>query len=261
MAVLLAIALFPLRQTVLAPAEVVPLEPFLVRAPLDGVIDKFLVQPNEPVKAGAPLFAMDTTALQTRRDVARKAYDAAQEEFRQSAQAAVTDEKSKRDVALRRGELEEKGVELGYAADQLGRVQVTAERAGLAVFADVNDWQGKVVALGERILVLADPSKLALAIELPAGENSLALAPGMAVSLHPNADPLHRYEARVTQIAYSAEPGRDGVLAYRLKAEFTAEAPPRIGMMGMASLEGSRVPLLYYALRRPLTTLRQWLGW
>ncbi|WP_458232153.1 efflux RND transporter periplasmic adaptor subunit [Roseateles sp. P5_E8] len=262
LAVLAAVALCPVRQSVLAPAEVVALEPFIVRAPLDGVIDRLLVQPNQPVKAGMPLFAMDTTALQTRRDVASKAYDAAQEEFRISAQAAVTDDKSKRDVALRRGELEEKGVELSYAADQLGRVQVSAERDGLAVFADANDWPGRVVTLGERILLLADPAKVALAIDMPAGEH-LALQPGMAVTLHPNADPLSSFDARITQIAYSAEPARDGVLAYRLKAEFVLAdgQPPRIGLMGMATLEGTRVPLLYYALRRPLTAVRQWLGW
>lgn len=262
LAVLAAVALFPVRQSVLAPAEVVALDPFIVRAPLDGVIDKFLVQPNQPVKAGTSLFAMDTTALQTRRDVARKAYDAAQEEFRISAQAAVTDDKSKRDVALRRGELEEKGVELNFAADQLGRVQVNAVRDGLAVFADANDWPGRVVTLGERILLLADPAKVALSIEMPAGE-SLALQPGMSVTLYPNADPLSSFDARITQIAYSAEPARDGVLAYRLKAEFAPAngQVPRIGLMGMATLEGTRVPLLYYALRRPLTTARQWLGW
>jgi multidrug efflux pump subunit AcrA (membrane-fusion protein) len=257
---LFAVALFPVRQSVSGAAEVVPLDPFLVRAPLDGVIDRFLVLPNQMVRAGEPLFAMDVTALQTQNEVARTAYATAQEEFRQSAQAAVTDDKSKLDVALRRGELQQRTVELEYAANQLGRVQVAAERDGLAVFADVNDWQGKAVQLGERVLTLADPAKVALSIEFPASR-SFDLRIGAPVTLYPNDSPFFDYEARVTQISYHAEPGRDGVLAYRLKAEFAADARPRIGLMGTAKLTGDRVPLVYYALRRPLTALRQWLGW
>jgi hypothetical protein len=260
-AALLAVAVLPVRQSVLATAEVVPSDPFLVRAPLDGVIDRFLVQPNQPVTVGTALFAMDVTALQTRNEIARNAYDTALEEYRQSAQAAVTDDKSKLDVALRRGELAARAAELDYAGSQLGRVQVKAERDGLAVFADVNDFQGKAVILGERILTLANPNEVALSIDFPAREQ-LDLKVGTAVTLYPSDAPLASYHARVTQIAYHAEAARDGVLAYRLKAQFVkGEAIPRIGLMGTAKLTGERVPLIYYSLRRPLTALRQWLGW
>lgn len=257
---LLVVALFPVQQSVLAPAEVVPRDPFLVRAPQDGVVDRMLVRPNQPVQAGTPLFSLDQTMLQTRHDIARKAYDTAQEEYRQSAQTAVTDDKAKLELSMRRGALQEKRVELAYTAELLGRVQVKADRAGLAVFSDVNDWQGKAVALGERILTLADPEQVELAIHLPVGER-FDVQTGARVSLYPNANPLSAQQAVVTQVAYSAEPTRDGQVAYRLKAEFLpGEAPPRIGLMGTAKLHGSRVPLIYFALRRPLTTLRQWLG-
>jgi hypothetical protein len=257
---LAAVALFPVQQSVLAPAEVVPRDPFLVRAPQDGVVDRMLVQPNQPVEAGTPLFSLDQTALQTRHDIARKAYDTAQEEYRQSAQTAVTDDKAKLELSMRRGMLQEKGVELAYSAELLGRVQVKAERAGLAVFSDVNDWQGKAVVLGERILTLADPAQVELAIQLPVGER-FDVKTGDRVSLYPNADPLSSRQAVVTQVAYSAEPTRDGQVAYRLKAGFQAGEPlPRIGLMGTAKLHGNRVPLIYFALRRPLTSLRQWLS-
>lgn len=257
---MLIVALFPVRQTVLAPAEVVPLEPFLVRAPQDGVVDRILVRPNQQVAAGTPLVTLDTTALQARYAVARKAYDAAAEEYRQSAQAAVTDDKSRLDMAQRRGQMEQKQVELDYTAQQLGRVQIKAERAGVAVFSDVNDWQGKAVAIGERIMTLADPHKVELSIELPAGER-FDVEPGAIATLYPNASPLSSYDARITQVAYSAEATREGVVAYRLKAVFDGGTLPRVGLTGNARVSGARVPLIYYALRRPLTTARQWLGW
>ncbi len=257
---LVLVACFPVQQSVLAPAEVVPKDPFLVRAPQDGVVERVLVQPNQAVAQGTPLFSLDQTALQTRLAIAGKAYDTAQEEFRQSAQIAVTEDKGKLDMSLRRGVMGEKSVELAYVTELLGRVQVRAERAGIAVFSDVNDWQGKTVQLGERVLTLADPAKVELNIQLPVGER-FDVAPGAEVTLYPNASPLSAYSAVVTQVAYSAEPTRDGQVAYRLKANFKADEPTlRIGLMGTAKLHGTRVPLLYYALRRPLTTLRQWLG-
>lgn len=257
---LVLIACFPIQQSVLAPAEVVPKNPFLVRAPQDGVIERILVQPNQTVAQGAPLFSLDQTALQTRLAIAGKAYDTAQEEFRQSAQIAVTEDKGKLDMSLRRGVMGEKGVELAYVTELLGRVQVRAERAGIAVFSDVSDWQGKTVQLGERVLTLADPTQVELTIQLPVGER-FDVATGAEVTLYPNASPLSAYSALITQVAYSAEPTRDGQVAYRLKASFKPDEPTlRIGLMGTAKLHGSRVPLLYYALRRPLTTLRQWLG-
>ena len=257
----LAVCLFPVHLSVLAPAEVIPREPFLVRAPLDGVIENFYVRPNQPVTPETPLFSLDITALQSQHAVAQQAYDTAQEEFRQTAQLAVTDDKSKLEMALRRGALAEKSVELDYSAEQLGRVQVKAERAGVAVFGDINDWQGKAVMLGEKIILLADPNKVEISIDLPATD-IIALPVGAEVKLYPNASAISSYSAKVTNIAYRAETTPAGVLAYRIKAELSPEQDlPRLGLMGTAKISGGYVPFSYYLLRKPLTATRQWLGW
>lgn len=257
----LAICLFPVRLSVLAPTEVTPREPFLVRAPLDGVIETIYVRPNQPVTEQTPLFSLDTTTLQSQHAVAQQAYDTAQEEYRQAAQLAVTDDKSKLEMALRRGALAEKSVELDYASEQLGRVQVKAERAGVAVFNDVNDWQGKAVMLGEKIILLADPDKVELTIDLPASD-IIAIEPGAEVKLYPNASPVSSYIAKVTTVGYRAETTPAGVLAYRIKAELLPDQKlPRLGLMGTAKISGGYVPFSYYLLRKPLTAARQWLGW
>jgi len=228
---------------------------------LDGVVENFYVRPNQPVTAETPLFSLDTTVLQSQHAVAQQAYMTAEEEYRQAAQMAVTDDKSKLEMALRRGALAEKSVELDYTAEQLGRVQVKAERAGVAVFNDVNDWQGKAVILGEKILLLADPTKVELSIDLPASD-IIAIEPGDSVKLYPNASPVSSYSAKVTTVAYHAEATSAGVLAYRIKAELVADQSlPRIGMMGTAKISGNRVPFVYYLLRKPLSAARQWLGW
>lgn len=254
------VAAIPVRLSALAQGEVTPADPFVVRAPLDGVIDRLAVAPNQPVSKGALLFDLDATVLRGRHASARKAYETALAEYRQSAQQAVTSDKSKLEMTERLGDLRQKQIDLQYSADQLARVQVKAERGGVAVFSDVNDWTGKAVTVGEKVLVLADPSKVELTGYLPVG-NQLALEPGADVTFYPNASPFTAYHATIESVAYKAAPTDEGILAYRVKAHFNKdEARPRLGTTGTARLYAGRVPLVYFLLRRPLATLRQWLG-
>lgn len=255
------VCVFPVRLSVLAPAEVVPLEPFPVRVPVDGVVGSFHVRPNQAVQAGAPLFDLDATVTRSRLGVARKAYDVASEEYRQAAQLALNDDKSRLDVALKKGSLDEKAVELAYSQEQLDRVQIKAPRDGVAVFADVNDWQGRALSAGERVLTLADPARVELQVWLPVAE-AFDLRPDASVTLYPNGALLQSWDGTLSSAAYRAEPTPEGVLAYRLKVRLDPGQPvPRLGLMGTAKLRGERVPLAYYVLRRPLAAARQWLGW
>lgn len=256
----IAVALLvPVKITVLGQAEVMPRDAFVVRAPIEGVVEHFDVQPNQPVRAGDALFSLDPTVLRTRMDLASKALDTAQEEYRQSAQRAVSSDKSRAEVGLRLGKLQEKAVEMEFTAEQLARVQARADRDGVAVFADGNDWIGKTVGLGERVLLIADPAKVELVVWLPVAD-LLPVAPGDTLSFHPQGAPLASFTATASSIAYRAEAARDGVLAYRIKASFPAGEPaPRLGQLGSARLHGGWAPLAYVVLRRPLAALRQWL--
>ena len=49
-----------------------PARPETVRAPLDGVIGRFYVQPNQQVQAGQLLFDFDSAALAARLEVAQQ---------------------------------------------------------------------------------------------------------------------------------------------------------------------------------------------
>jgi hypothetical protein len=256
-----AACLIPVRMTVLAPAEVTAKDAFIVRAPLDGVIDKLYVQPNQPVAKGALLLGLDATTLQSHYALARKDYDTASEEYRQAQQLAVTDDKQRLDMAMTKGKLDDSVVALDYSAEQLARVKVTAPRAGVAVFADSNDWTGKAVAVGEKIMLLAAPTNVELTAYLPVADD-IDVKPGGRLTLYPKNSPLATYEARIDSVAYRAEPTTEGVLAYRIKASFVSgRARPPFGAMGTARFHGRWAPLAYYLLRRPLTFVRQRLGW
>ncbi|WP_286192201.1 efflux RND transporter periplasmic adaptor subunit [Roseomonas genomospecies 6] len=259
-AALAGVLAIPVPQSTLAPAEVAPRDPLIVSAPLEGVIERFHVQPNEPVGAGQPLFTFEATVLKSRLEVARKALASAEAELLTASQGAFADPQSKARIAQLKTQVELRRAEMDFARDLMDRVTVKAERTGIAVFTDANDWLGKPVAVGERILTLADPQAAEVDIHVPVND-AIVLEEGAEVSLYLNVDPLRPLRATVAHASY--EPGltQGGVLAYRVRADLAPDQPtPRIGLRGTAKIQGERVPLAFYLFRRPLAAVRQTVG-
>lgn len=257
-ALLLLGLLVPVRQSVLAPAEVVPLGGQVVAAPLDGVIAEFLVKPNQTVKNGDLLLRFESTSLKAQADVAQRALGVAEAELKANSQRSFADAESSSKIDLLAARVEQKRAERNYALELLKRSEVRAERDGIAVFADAERWLGKPVQTGERLMEIADPNQAELRIELAVGD-AIALEPGAQVALFLDSDPLQRHLAWLERSAYEAQPTAAGQLAYRLDARFDATAP-RIGLRGTAKIFGDRAPLALYLLRRPLAGLRQSVG-
>lgn len=256
----LALLAVPVRQSALAPAEVVPRSPLVVAAPLDGVIKAFQVEPNGPVTAGQPLFSFEDEPLRARRDIAAKSLALAEAELRKAAQSAFADTRSKAEAALHQARVELRKSELEHAEEQLGRASVTATRDGIAVFADVNDWLGRPVQTGERVLTIAEPRETEILADL-AVSDAISLEPGTPVTLFLASDPLAPVNAVLTHASYAARMTAQGVLAYSVRARFDeGVTAPRVGLKGTAKLHGDTVPLALYLFRRPLATLRQVLG-
>lgn len=259
---LIAGALFiPVRLSVQAPAEVVPKDPFVVRSPLDSVIDRFHVKPNQPVKEGEILFEFDRTNLSAKHGVASKAFEVAAEEYRQAAQSALLDDKSRAEITPRRGKMEEKATELSYSRQLLRRTDVRAPRSGIAVFGEQSDWIGKNVTIGERVLTIADPNRVEMLVRLPVAD-AIEIKPGNPVRLYLSTDPHNPLEGTVRYVAYKPEATAAGIAVYRIKADFAAGVkPPRIGLGGTARIYGTDVSLGQFIFRRPITALRQRIGW
>ncbi len=249
----------PVQQSVVAPASVVAYEPAPIRAPLDGVIDHFHVTPNQPVKAGDLLFTLDKADLDNRLNVENKTFALFQEEYRQVLKMAVTDPESRMQKRILEKRLEKQSAQTQGIQILLNRIRVLAPRDGIALFADVNQWLGKPVQIGEPILEIAEPKSTELKIRLPVSD-AIVIESGAKVTLYPNMDPLSSWQGSVTQIGYDAQ-DLEGVLAYVIKARFTPDAqPPRIGLRGTAKIQGQRTTLFYYLFHHPLALMRQRLG-
>lgn len=265
----------PVRQSALAPAEVVARDPVVVAAPLDGVIKAFSVAPNQPVRAGQELFRFDDTKLRSRFEVARRTLDIARAELRRASQGAFNDRESSARIDLLRARVKLREAELDHARALLDRVVVTAERDGVAVFTHANDWIGRPVVTGERVMEIADPARTELRIELPVAD-AIVLEQGAPVELFLDAEPLKPRAATLRTASYEAEVTPSGTLAYRVTAAFGGDAdggatgaatggtnggaPPRVGLHGTAKIYGEQAPLALYLFRRPLSAVRRALG-
>lgn len=257
-AVILAALCIPTRQTALAPAEIIARKGIAIAAPIDGVIKSFEVKPNQPVKAGELLFTLDDTTLRNRRDVTARALEVAAAELLSAQQRAFNDSKASSEVAVLQSRIAEKRAELEAVQEQLKRIQIKAPRDGIAVFGDVNDWQGKPVTTGERVMQLADPSDLDVLMYLPVAD-AIALEPGAPMRVFLHVAPLSPIDATLTQTSYQSVLSPDGVASYRVRGTIAQneEGASRIGLKGTAKVYGDSVPLIYYLLRRPLASLRE----
>ena len=255
------LGLIPIRLTVLAPAEVVAREPAVVRSPLEGVVDRVLVKPNQMVTQGQPLFDLDTTTIRGKLEVAEKALATARAEYEQAAQQAFSDIKAKAQLGVLAGRIEERQADRTTLAHVLARARVTAPRAGVAVLDDPSEWSGRPVAVGEKVLAIAEERDTEIEAWLAPGD-LIDLVDGAPLTLFLNTDPLNAIHARLRVVGYESQYRPDGTLAHRVRATLAdGEVAPRLGLKGTARLDGEKVTLAYWLFRRPLAIIRQTLGW
>jgi hypothetical protein len=254
--VTVAVLLCPVRLTVLAPGELVPAQPAVIRAPLDGVIAQFYVQPNAMVKAGQPLFSFDEAPLASRLEVARYALSEAQTEYRQQEQMAMTDSKSKGQLAMSLGKIGEKQADADYLESQFQRSHVVAPQDGVVLFDDPSEWIGRPVQTGEKIMKVAAPQDVEIEAWIPIGD-AIPLPDAAKVSLYLAATPFDALSGEVRYLGHDALPRPDGNYAYRLRARLNGASTQRVGLKGTVKVQGPWVPLVYWVLRRPLALARQ----
>lgn len=260
-AAIVAVLCLPVRVSTMAPVKVMAKDPVVVSAPMDGVIADVLAQPNQLVQPGASLFRYEDTNLRNQFRVAEKHLAVAQAEHSQAVQAGFSDLQRKADAPLKEVEADLRQTELDYAKEMLDQVEVRASKPGLLLYSDKSDWVGRPVTVGERIMEIADPKQIELRIDLPVAD-AIVLKEGADAVVFLNALPLEPFSATVVHTSYHAEVLPGDVLAYRVTARLAQPDPRvRIGWQGTAKVYGEQGPLVYLLLRRPLTAIRQWVGW
>ncbi|OKH86655.1 efflux RND transporter periplasmic adaptor subunit [Thalassospira sp. TSL5-1] len=244
--------------TILAPAEVVPLDPYVVRAPLRGVVESVDVDANQMVKVGDSLVHMDATQLETDLAVARQEYEIAIAEYRRAQQAASSDRESSSQMQVLLSRVHQKNAELDYITNQLARADIKAPQDGVVILPGRTEMEGLPVSQGERLMVLADPKSVEMELWLPV-KDRIPLHDDNRVVLFLNVEPDHPYEAKIHLVDFQAKNSPAGVLSFRARASFEGKDRPRVGLRGVAKIYGDDVPLYVLLFRRPWAALRPWL--
>jgi multidrug resistance efflux pump len=260
-AAVVALASFiPVKMSALAPAEITPLRPIPVTSPMDAVVREIIVQPNQVVKADQVVAILEDTALRNRLEVATKALDLARADLQRATFKSFSDEASRLELQVLNARVQEKQAELTYLGELLGRSKLLAPQGGLAIFTSQEDWRGRPVQVGERVMVIADPSLVDVTIYLPP-EDAVELEPGARVDMLLHVDPLSPIEAKIQRASYEATQAPDGTLAYVIRAQLLPDQGlPRIGLRGTAKIYSAEVTLGYYLLRKPIAYVRRSLG-
>jgi hypothetical protein len=261
-AVLIALAaLIPVRLSALAPAEITPLRPIPVTSPLDGVVREIVVKPNQIVKADELLAVLDDTALRNRLELAAKALDIVRADLQRVTFKAFSDDASRLELQVLNARVQEKRAEFAYLTELLDKSKLLAPQGGVAVFTSQDDWRGRPVQVGERVMLIADPSLIDVTIYLPP-DDAIELEAGAQVELLLHVNPLSPLDAKIERASYEATQSPDGNLAYVIRAELLpGQGLHRIGLRGTAKVYAEKkVSLGYYLLRKPLAFMRRSLG-
>ena len=258
---IIAAGFIPVPMTALAPLEVTARDPQTVTMPMEGIVHQVLVEPNTAVLPGQRLVQLVDTVPRNKLNVAEREVQVAAAKLEQASSLSFSDARGRHALGIARAELELKQAERDYAKVLLDKTVIVARKAGIAVFPDRKELEGKPLPVGEKIMLIADPTAVELKIDLAVAD-SVVLAPGTRVKAFIDADPLHPIEARVAQIDYQAKLSETGVAAYRMIAALAAAdtGPPQLGVRGTAQLYGPTMPLGVFLLRRPLSATRQWAG-
>lgn len=262
LALLFGLMWLPVRITALAPVEVIARDPQVITAAIDGAVREVLVNPNQRIAKGELLVQLEDTELSASYEVAERTLLMARAELKTVQQSGFVDVTQKSKLSELEAAVRLRQAEVDQARLRLEKTRIVAPAEGIAVLGDPNEWKGKPVRVGERIMLLADQDSVELKIMLPV-KDSIALQPDALVKVYFDNDPLNAGQGHVVQAGYDPQRTPDEQLAYRLVARLdeASKTSPRIGLRGTAKVYGEQVRLFFYLFRRPITALRQQLGW
>ena len=255
------LAFIPVPLTTLAPVEVTPRDPFVVAAPVAGVVERILVEPGAQVRAG------DAAGATGRHHAAQRfrgrAAEARGRPRAHAAAAAGLDGGQRRQARTgRRAVRGNRGA--GRARLCAGHVRQVGHQgaAGRRGAVRRSARLGRPAGSGRRGDHARGRSGAGGVPAARAGGRRGQPARGRADQGLPRcgaaaAAGRHRGARRLQG---RGRRGRRRELRRHGAADRCDAPPARLGLRGTARVYGEQVSLFFYLLRRPITALRQWTG-
>ncbi|AXX89657.1 efflux RND transporter periplasmic adaptor subunit [Arcobacter suis] len=261
---LIFLMFLPVRLSVLAPLEVEAKNPYVVTSPLNAVIEEVKVFPNDKIEKEQLLVKFDDVDFNNNYLVAKRTLDVANAQLHTVKQSSFFDATQKSQISQLESQVKLKEAELNFAQEQLGKTKIYAKEDGIAIINNPNDWKGKPVTTGERVFLIAKPQSIELKIMLPVSE-AIFLEENALIKAFFDNDPTNSWSGKVKYISYKPELTEQNVLSYKITADFDDIKEngyiPSIGLRGTAKIYSKKVTLFFYLFRKPITAVRQWIGW
>jgi multidrug resistance efflux pump len=258
--ILLLLAMFPVRETVTAQAEIIADSPIILTAPIDGIIQDLTVNPGDEVRNNDILGRMDYLRLEADLNIMQQQLGALQDKRAALSRSAIADTNKKSELQSLQNDIESKKIDIRYAEQQLERSFIRAKSDGTVIFSDKNSLIGRPIQTGDKIMEIANPDTIKIQIRIPP-QSMIDIDKTDNIFVFMDAQPFKTYEAAITSIGYQATADYDGFLSYKVNAIF-AEKPKdaRIGWKGTAKIKGDHVMLIYSIMRKPIILFRNLTG-
>lgn len=261
---LIFLMFLPVRLSVLAPLEVEAKNPYVVTSPLNAVIEEVKVFPNDKIEKEQLLVKFDDVDFNNNYLVAKRTLDVANAQLHTVKQSSFFDATQKSQISQLESQVKLKEAELNFAQEQLGKTKIYAKEDGIAIINNPNDWKGKPVTTGERVFLIAKPQSIELKIMLPVSE-AIFLEENALIKAFFDNDPTNSWSGKVKYVSYKPELTEQNILSYKITADFDDIKEngyiPSIGLRGTAKIYSKKVTLFFYLFRKPITAVRQWIGW
>ena len=247
------------RLKVIAPCEVAPLEPYLVTAPLQGVVESLAVRSGQPVEAGDLLFAYDPRAARQDLEVAEQSVRVLESQLDRATVLALQERQTPDELRVIENRLGEERARLALAREIADRLVVRAPVRGVVQVADPESWRGKPVQVGERVLVLVDPARTQVRVWIAEKDRVAGLETNeVDVLLH--VDPDRTRHAWLDHVSSLASTSPQGVPCFVAEARWAEGDRAALGLGGTAVLYGEETTVAYWLFRKPWTSAREFLG-
>ena len=257
--IIILVSIIPIKITSTAPVEVVPKNPILITSPFDGVVKNIVANNNDQINSGDLLVMLEDTDLLNNYNLSKQSLQVAEKELLRSRQSSFTDNKEKARLAELVAQVDLKKAEVESTGEKLKNTKLYASKEGIAIVDQKNDWQGKPVSVGEKIMTIANPNKIEFLVWLPV-KDSLIIKENSNVKVFLDINPIKPLKGKLLRASYEPSLSPEEVLSYKIGVSYEGEVPPRIGLRGTAKIYGSRVTLFYYLFRKPITFVRQLIG-
>lgn len=251
----------PVRLRIVAPCEVVAVDSFVLTAPIEGIIEKIIVDPGQEVAKKQILYEYDKKIPIHKYQALLKQVEILQADLDQAyVLSTANDAEATSKLAELEHKLKKSKVDLAFAEKELTLLVEKSPIDGLISVDNPDDWRGKPVKVGEKIMTVSNKDQTKIRIWIPERDN-IEFALDTTIDVFLNSMPSKTFEAKFLYISPGIKVVGGELPSFEAEAEWiNTEKPPKLGLKGSAVIYGEKVSLIYYLLRKPIGTIRKFIG-